>query len=484
MIDDFDKYVLGEIGCDDVMKDALVESCYVLFEDVASTATHRTKRVIRGLFPQLNGRWDDIATDDAGHPMLTMTGKKQTYIEYFEHAIRNYFFHDGANQKFEPGVARIAYGELNMENRGQDSRKLASLKKIIKIISDGHASEYDADLNGMSYSDLDSRFGTTAQKVDDELKAKLSSTKYKESDYIIEEIPDFNTAKKFSIYTNPQSRWCITYMENMWDSYTSRGRNKVYFAYIPNFKEVARVKGKEAPLDEYGVSLISIIVDPWENLRAVTTRWNHDNGGSDQAMDANQLSRLLGGNVFELCPPPPKPEQHIERVDDDSVKIGDQIWMCHNLQMPPDPENGIYVENGETYFTWHAAMRVAKECGDGWRLPSREDWQKLSTFCGGDSAAGNHLKSTSGWDDDNGFDTYGFDGEPVGWLVPDRRDILIPGDSSVVCKGYCCYFWTSNQSGPVEAYARALDSVSSNFEELRTNKVLSVLSVRLLKDSD
>jgi len=263
-------------------------------------------------------------------------------------------------------------------------------------------------------------------------------------------------------------------MKNMWDSYTSDGLNKVYFAYKPNFKEVSRITGKNAPLDEYGLSLISIIVDPWENLRAVTTRWNHDNGGSDQAMDARQLSKLLGGNVFGLCPPPPKPEQHIDRVDEDSVRIGDQIWMCHNLQMPANPEHGIYVVDGETYFTWEAAMRVSKKYGNGWRLPAKEDWKKLSDFCGGASKAGSHLKSTSGWNGENGFDTYGFAGKPAGFYSPDG--------SRVYRVGYGGYFWSSAPEGASGAYGCNLGGSGSYFHDYYYDRYVG-LSVRLLKDS-
>ena len=467
--------ILGEIRGNTCGCRAITEAYAILFEDVASTAAHRAKRVIRELFPQLANKWDEVAVDDAGRPILTMSGKRQTYIEYFERNIRNFFFHDGADQKFEPGVARIAYGELNMENRGQDSRRLAGLKQIVKLISDGHANEYDWNLNGMSYAELETRFGASVQKADDDLKSKLSSTKYDASDYVIKEIPDFNTAKAFYKYTNPNSPWCITHMKNMWDSYTYDGMNKVYFAYKPKFKKVERIVGENAPLDEYGLSLISIIVDPWENLRAVTTRWNHENGGTDQAMDARQLSELLGGNVFELCPPPTKPEPHIDRVDEDSVRIDNQIWMCHNLQMPADPENGIYVENGETYFTWNAAKWAAHQYGGGWRLPSIDDWEQLAYNCGGSSNAGKHLKSTSGWFPQNGLDTYGFDGKPTGYYSP--------GDHMVCDKDHTGYFWSSIGGGNrANAYYRSLHGYYTDFAEC-FGSIYDGLSVRLVKDA-
>ena len=94
--------IMTDIPKDSCMGRTLTEAYAVLFEDVASTAAHRAKRTIRDLFPRLAGRWDEVAVDEAGHPILTMAGKQQTYIEYFERNIRNFFFHDGADQKFEP----------------------------------------------------------------------------------------------------------------------------------------------------------------------------------------------------------------------------------------------------------------------------------------------------------------------------------------------------------------------------------------------
>lgn len=96
----------------------------------------------------------------------------------------------------------------------------------------------------------------------------------------------------------------MTRDERMWKSYTgSHNENKVYFCHIPNFESVPREPGSNAPLDTYGLSLISVIVTPDKQLRAVTSRWNHINGGSDGVMNEEQLSNLLGGYVFDLCPP-------------------------------------------------------------------------------------------------------------------------------------------------------------------------------------
>ncbi|MBR2305879.1 MAG: hypothetical protein IKA48_01605 [Fibrobacter sp.] len=171
-----------------------------------------------------------------------------------------------------------------------------------------------------------------------------------------------------------------------------------------------------------------------------------------------------------------------ERIDSDSVRIGDRIWMSHNLQMPADPENGIYVENGETYFTWNAAMRVAKEYGNGWRLPSRKDWGRLSRFCGGDRKAGVHLKAKTGWPGDGGLDTYGFNAIPTGYYDTLTATVRQADDGYTV-------FWTSGHlaneypvHGYIPVYYRSLYWTNDAFPE-SSGRITSAASVRLVKDA-
>ena len=442
----------------------------VLFEDAEGSAAHKTRRLIRNMFPQLADRLDSVAVDESGRPILTMRGNKQTFLDMLEHRVRNEFFHDGANIKFEPGVARIAYGELNMENRNEDSRKIAILRNIIKLISDGHADEYDADLNRMTFTALNERFGATAKAVGDKARSELAFMKYEKSDYVIEPIPDFKTAQQYAKFTSPNT-WCITHTVKMWDAYTGNGISRVYFCHRPGFENIEAKKGNNCPLDEYGLSLISIIIDPLCNFRAVTTRWNHANGGTDQAMDAKELSKLLGGNVFELCPPPPMPEQHIVRVGENGVRIGDQVWMCKNLDI--DDGNGGITSNPAhpeygCYYTWEAAMRVSKTI-KGWHLPSMDEWNEIAK-CGRVHGA---VKVTArqGWDDlGNGLDEYGFMALPGGYYIGDE----------LCYDGTWARFWTSDKANGDDAYV--IDIVEN--QALLWGKEKSTrATVRLIKDS-
>ena len=320
-----------------------------LFEDAASTAKHKAKRIIRNVLPQFNNVFDEIAKDDENNPILTEKGNTQTVIEYLEHNLRNTFFHDGKTSiKFEPGAARIAYGELGMQ-ANEDTRKLNRLGKILQEISIAHETEYDSNLNGMTFDELNERFGSSINKADTETQEKLKSKTYDKSDYIIKWIPDFSTAQQYRQYTdhgNNNECWCLTRDERMWKSYTgSHNENKVYFCHVPNFESVPRETGPNAPFDTYGLSLISVIVTPDKQLRAVTCRWNHTHGGSDGVMNEEQLSNLLGGYVFDLCPPYNREEviqrgyiylEDVQKMLDDGIDLHEYI-----------DDNGFITINGQ-----------------------------------------------------------------------------------------------------------------------------------------
>ncbi len=47
-------------------------------------------------------------------------------------------------------------------------------------------------------------------------------------------------------------------------------------------------------------------------------------------------------------------------------------WMAENLT-----GHGGTEVNGRWYYTWDQAMAAAAELGDGWRLPTREEFKKL-----------------------------------------------------------------------------------------------------------
>ena len=119
------------------------------------------------------------------------------------------------------------------------------------------------------------------------------------------------------------------------------------------------------------------------------------------------------------------------------IKIGDQVWMAENLDID-DGGEGIFHRDGQTYYTWEAAMRVTKNL-EGWHLPTRAEFETLIKNAGGEEVAGAALKSSAGWKrDGNGTDAFGFSALPAGYR--NRR-------GSFYGQGSYAYFWSSSEYG-------------------------------------
>lgn len=63
------------------------------------------------------------------------------------------------------------------------------------------------------------------------------------------------------------------------------------------------------------------------------------------------------------------------------VRINDQVWMTKNLNIA-DSGRGISYnhEIGELFYDWEAATRICKKI-KGWHLPTREEVDKLLSYC-------------------------------------------------------------------------------------------------------
>ena len=205
---------------------------------------------------------------------------------------------DSKIAKFTLGVTRMyCQGQLN------NARIISNLNSTLKLLS-AHLNEYDRNLNNLSAQELIDRFAQTRQNNLEQEKEEINSMQFNgQSRYQIVPINSFEEAKQYYEYTNPDSRWCLTHMENMFNSYTSDGINQVYFCLREGFENVPQEVGEGCPLDEYGLSMISVIVNENGELAYCTTRWNHENGGSDSAMTAKEISEVVGVNFYNVFKP-------------------------------------------------------------------------------------------------------------------------------------------------------------------------------------
>jgi len=106
-----------------------------------------------------------------------------------------------------------------------------------------------------------------------------------------------------------------------------------------------------------------------------------------------------------------------------TVKIGTQVWMAENLKtskyndgtsIPFVADTGnawtldspayCWYQNDHNYkniygalYNWYT-VETGKLCPLGWHVPSRAEWITLINYLGGDSVAGDKLKSSTGWD--------------------------------------------------------------------------------------
>ena len=137
-----------------------------------------------------------------------------------------------------------------------------------------------------------------------------------------------------------------------------------------------------------------------------------------------------------------------------AVKIGEQTWMAENLNYQTQSGSWCYANNNsncEKYgrlYDWKTAKTV---CPKGWRLPSREDWNRLVAAAGGKEIAGRRLKSKSGWNSNsNGTDDYGFSALPGGFHL---NSIDIVGENINIG-----YWWTATERNGGDAYFRVTDN--------------------------
>jgi uncharacterized protein (TIGR02145 family) len=221
---------------------------------------------------------------------------------------------------------------------------------------------------------------------------------------------------------------------------------------------------------------------------------------STALMTAMMVTSFGGNASIEKFPPS-------EVTSSNEVKIGKQVWKTENLNVDkfrngdPIPEaktqeeweeagtNGqpawCYYENnrenGDRYgklYNWHAVNDPRGLAPKGWKIPSEKDWNRLTVFLGGESAAGKKMKFTNFWADNdgesgNGTNESGFSGLPGGLRNFDGAFF-----SSV---GHFSYWWSSMEESKNFAWTRYLSHHFSHAYSHNFRKSFG-LSVRCLRD--
>lgn len=187
----------------------------------------------------------------------------------------------------------------------------------------------------------------------------------------------------------------------------------------------------------------------------------------------------------------------------ESVTIGDQVWMVHNLDVvtyrngDPIPlvtdsvdwissTDGAYCNynNDESLggeygrlYNWHAVNDSRKLAPEGWHIPTNAEWQKLINYLGGVDEAGGKLKEAGleHWLSPNteGTNSSGFTALPGGF----RSET----DGTFSSMGGQGFWWLSSESANDRAHTALLSTITAKAYSNDNAKVLGAY-VRCIKD--
>ncbi len=167
------------------------------------------------------------------------------------------------------------------------------------------------------------------------------------------------------------------------------------------------------------------------------------------------------------------------------VNIGNQIWLKNNLDVI-EFNNGdkiqeandlmkweycgihqipawCYVDSNSNtnsvygkLYNWYAVNDKRGLAPKGWRIPTKNDFEILINYLGGEDIAGSKLKSINGWADSKNINDYGTNISGFNALPSGARygGILFGGYSAST---YNCFFWTLTQKNKDSAYYAPLD---------------------------
>ncbi len=230
----------------------------------------------------------------------------QNLLAYFRLYFLSYFdiSHGKGPLEYAIGLARIAIGELGMFKGGNGDSILSKLKVNVLFLHNSEdvqlKSRFNGNLNGLNYMELTSQLDGERRKFNRKNRDVLSNMGGNASDYVVVPISSYKEASKYDQYTS----WCVTHAERHFQAYTEGGR-RFYFCLKKGFKNVQKERGNGCPLDEYGLSMISVLVDSEGEPNYITTRWNHENDGenNENLRTAEQMQKITGIKFYSTFKP-------------------------------------------------------------------------------------------------------------------------------------------------------------------------------------
>ena len=213
------------------------------------------------------------------------------------------------NCKYFLGVTRMI-----MEKQLTNGESIMKLNSILKYINNDESlnTSFDRNLNGLTFEKLSEQMSEGMEQAYKSERERLSSTDFGEmnTSYSVVKINKFKEASEYGKYTP----WCVTHEIKAFNDYTNNGICIFYFCLKDGFESIPEKIGENCPLDEYGLSMLAVCVDENGECKTITCRWNHNNGGNDNVMSTEELSRLLGVNFYEVFKPSTVFKEKLEKA--------------------------------------------------------------------------------------------------------------------------------------------------------------------------
>lgn len=299
--------------------------------NVRDTAREKTIEIIKNFFRNADWLYDPY-NDEAANP------EHLNVLDYIEYSLMHTFFHSGISDsvmRLEPIICDMAL-KLGFEQLHPNRPKLNRLKKMVKFIKANCKNENFRKTIMSKIKDdtteLKNKYGRVIRKaekrttfkelnsligkyIDDEMSADDKGANIYAEDaqmnhrYKILPNIDYNTAHSYKKYTCSKSPMCFTESKGTWDQYTNGDDYAVYLLLRDDWETVEEVHGENTPYDDYGLSMIFVIIDEEGNISSSNTRWNHELGDGhmpgdvDSAFTKTQLSELLGVNFNSVFKP-------------------------------------------------------------------------------------------------------------------------------------------------------------------------------------
>ncbi len=269
--------------------------------------------------------------------------------------------------------------------------------------------------------------------------------------------------------------------DDLWNKVEAKNTAYSYMNYISKYPygkhiSTARKRFNEISKKDYDDAIKSNTIEEYE---AFLTKWGsgsrHDDIKKRLKLKKEKQRKKINASK----------RMFIDERDNKiyyTIKIGDQVWMAENLafvstlfSLNKSAKENIWKYG---YLYKYEKSFFKKACPENWHIPTKEEWEKLAEYLGGNEIAAKKIKNSTEWGNSGTGESVGFDALPTGYKDSNNQDYIKQGEEA--------YFWTSTKSkakGKIKKlYTVRLDKNTDKLEFVEEPSV-NYYSIRCIKSN-